>query len=146
MDWLLLPFNDLRPPALYDLLRLRSLVFVVEQTCVFLDMDGKDPKCHHVLGYEGEQLLACSRIVPPGVSYAEASIGRVATHPEVRGTGAGKALMEQSIAAAEALYGKQALRIGAQLYLQRFYEGFGFVRQGDIYDEDGIDHIIMLRP
>lgn len=145
MQWLILSFADLTPYQLHDLLQLRSLVFVVEQACAFLDMDGKDPKCHHLLGYEGERLAAVSRIVPPGVSYEEASIGRVATHPEVRGSGAGKALMEQSIAAAEALYGKGPLRIGAQLYLERFYESFGFARVGDVYDEDGIDHIIMLR-
>ena len=84
--------------------------------------------------------------MPPGVSYPEASIVRVATHPQVRRTGAGRELMRETMAAAAELYGKVPLRIGAQLYLQRFYEDFGFVRQGAIYDEDGIAHIDMLRP
>lgn len=121
-------------------------MFVVEQNCVFLDMDDKDQKSVHILGYDNSDLVGCARILPPGISYEEASIGRVATHPDQRAKGLGMKLMEETLHVLEDTFGKVPVRIGAQLYLQRFYESFGFVREGDEYDEDGIPHIIMLRP
>ena len=90
-------------------------------------------------------LIACSRLVPPGISYKEMSIGRVVSHPSSRGTGAGKLLMEKSLEYLYDKFGPGPVRIGAQLYLKRFYENFGFRQVSEVYDEDGIDHIIMLK-
>jgi ElaA protein len=152
MRWELSTFDELSPSALYGALTLRSLVFVVEQKCVFLDMDGKDPKCHHLLGFDAtgpagqasERVVAYTRLVPPGISYAEPSIGRVVTHPDVRRSGAGRELMRESIARTRALFGDQPIRIGAQRYLERFYGEFGFVVSSEPYIEDDIPHIEML--
>jgi ElaA protein len=137
-------FDQLTPAELYDLLRLRSEVFVVEQNCVFLDMDNKDQQCHHVLIYD-KILVAVSRLVPPGLSYREMSIGRVVNHSSARGTGIGKLLMKESLRHLSNIYGPAPVQIGAQFYLKRFYESFGFRQYGDVYDEDGIDHIHMIR-
>jgi ElaA protein len=146
LSWVLAPFHALTNNQLYALLRLRSEVFVVEQHCVFLDMDGKDQQCYHLLGYRQHQLVAYARLVPVGVAYQDySSIGRVVSSPAVRGTGIGRLLMQQSIQALYQLWGLQPIKIGAQLYLKRFYESFGFVPCGPVYDEDGIDHIPMLR-
>ncbi|RDV16030.1 GNAT family N-acetyltransferase [Pontibacter diazotrophicus] len=139
-------FNDLTPHEMYDLLRLRSDVFVVEQNCVFLDLDNKDQKCHHLLLYSQDALVAYARLVPPGVSYPkEMSIGRIVTISEVRGTGVGKQLMELAIAECYTLFGTGPIKIGAQLYAEKFYNAFGFVQSSEVYDEDGIDHIEMMK-
>jgi len=138
-------FSDLHVDELYALLRLRSEVFVVEQNCVFLDADNKDQQCHHVLVYADGQLAAYSRIVPAGLSYAELSIGRVISAPEFRGTGVGKVVMQLAIAACRDLFGDGDIRIGAQTYAMPFYQSLGFFPQGKVYDEDGIEHIEMLR-
>lgn len=138
------PFHALTPTELYDMLRLRSEVFVVEQNCVFLDLDDKDQPCHHVLFYDNDVLVASSRLVPPGISYPEMSIGRIVTSMAVRGTGVGKQLVDYSIEACRALFGTGTIKIGAQLYAKKFYESFGFVQSSEVYDEDGIDHIKML--
>ncbi len=137
-------FNDLSNTQLYDLLRLRSDVFVVEQNCVFLDPDNLDQQCHHVLFYDDTEIVACSRLVPPGGSYPEMSIGRIVTSMAVRGTGMGKQLVEFSIEECRRLFGDGPIKIGAQLYAKKFYESFGFVQSSDVYDEDGIDHIKMI--
>lgn len=126
-------------------MQLRIEVFVVEQNCVFQDADNKDAACMHLMATVSNKLVAYSRIVPPGISYNEPSIGRVVTSPEVRATGCGKDLMKRSIDAVELYFGQQSIRIGAQLYLKHFYESFGFLQSSDVYDEDGIDHIEMLR-
>ncbi|MFC6998105.1 GNAT family N-acetyltransferase [Rufibacter roseus] len=140
------PFSELTNSELYDNLRLRSDVFVVEQNCVFLDLDNKDQLCHHVLFYRGQELVASSRLVPAGVSYPEImSIGRVVTSGAVRGTGVGRKLMEVSIDKIQELYGQGPIKIGAQLYAKKFYESLGFEQVGEVYDEDGIDHIHMVR-
>jgi ElaA protein len=139
------PFDELTPKELYDLLRLRSEVFVVEQNCVFLDMDNKDFYCDHVLIYT-DQLVATSRLVPPGISYEEMSIGRIVSHRSARRTGVGKLLMQESLRLLKDKFGDGPVKIGAQYYLKDFYGRFGFVQCSDIYDEDGIDHILMLRP
>lgn len=146
LQWVFKPFADLTNLELYAMLRLRSEVFVVEQNCVFLDMDDKDQHCHHLLGYKGDLLAAYTRIVPKGISYEEyASIGRVVTSPQARGEGRGKELMEESIKCLHELFGVVPIKIGAQLYLKKFYESLGFEQCGEVYDEDGIDHIPMLR-
>ncbi|MDF2380275.1 GNAT family N-acetyltransferase [Nostoc ellipsosporum NOK] len=145
--WMLKTFQELTNDELYAALRLRTEVFVVEQQCIFQDMDNKDQPCHHLLGWQDGQLAACTRIVPPGLSYDNyPSIGRVVTSPAARGQGVGRILMEESIRVTEQLYGKQPIRIGAQLYLKKFYESFGFEQTSEVYDEDGIDHIEMTRP
>ncbi len=145
ITWTLKRFSDLTPEELYEVLRLRTQVFVIEQNCVFQDMDNKDQQCHHLMGWDDSGLLAYSRLVPPGVDYDPPSIGRVVTSPAGRGQGIGKILIDKSIQELFQLYGKTPIRIGAQLYLKRFYESFGFLQHGEIYDEDGIDHIQMTR-
>ncbi|MCC9166259.1 GNAT family N-acetyltransferase [Pontibacter harenae] len=138
-------FNSLTPTELYDMLRLRSEVFVVEQTCIFLDMDDKDQKCHHILFYQDNTLVATARLVPPGLYYTEMSIGRIVTSMQVRGTGVGKQLVDYAIDACYNLFGKGPIKIGAQLYAKKFYESFGFEQSSEVYDEDGIDHIHMIK-
>jgi ElaA protein len=159
-QWTLKSFDELSVRELYEILRLRSEVFVVEQNCVFLDMDGKDPYCHHLMGWatapealvspagaaSGKPTLAAyARIVPSGVSYAEPSIGRVVSSPGFRGKRAGRTLMEQAVEQVHALYGSGPIRIGAQQYLEGFYGSFGFAQEGEMYMEDGIPHIIMVK-
>ncbi len=140
-------FADLSPHALYELLSLRQMVFSVEQNCAYLDCDGKDLYALHLLGREESgRLVAYSRLLPPGTSYAEASIGRVVNHPDVRRSGHGQKLMRESIAQLLHAFGPVPIRIGAQQYLRRFYESFGFITVSEPYDEDGIPHLQMLRP
>jgi ElaA protein len=143
-NWICKAFDELRAAELYAILRLRSEVFVVEQNCVFLDMDDKDQYCHHLIGRRGDVLAGYSRIVPAGISYVESSIGRIVTSPVLRGHGIGRELILQSVQNLYTLYGKQPIRIGAQYYLLKFYESFGFVQKGEIYLEDGIEHVQML--
>lgn len=145
ITWIFKPFDSLTVNELYAILRLRSEVFVVEQNCVFQDMDDKDQQCHHMMGWKGNLLAAYTRLVPPGVSYEQASIGRVVTSPLTRGGGLGKTLMEKSIEEINNLYGPGSIKIGAQLYLKKFYQSLDFKQIGEIYDEDGIDHIYMIR-
>lgn len=150
LQWRCLPFHALSADTLYRLLRLRSEVFVVEQNCVFLDMDGLDPQCLHVLGEVVDadgtvHLHASTRLVPPGVAFAEASIGRVVTAPAARGGGIGHALMAESVRLLEQLWGPQPIRIGAQAHLETFYNRHGFVSDDRPYIEDGIPHLEMLR-
>lgn len=145
ITWQLKKFDSLTPYELYAILRLRTEVFVVEQACIFQDMDNKDQLSYHLMGWKNDTLVAYTRLVPPGVSYDEASIGRVVTSPAERGSGIGKLLMEKSIEQIIQLYGKTPIKLGAQLYLKKFYESLGFRQTSDIYDEDGIDHIQMIR-
>lgn len=145
MNFVIKKFEALTPEELYSILRLRSEVFVVEQNCIFLDMDNKDQQCWHLMAWEKNRLTGYTRLVPPGISYAEPSIGRVVTSPSVRKKGTGKIIMIKSIEEINKLYGQTSIRIGAQLYLKSFYEYFGFTQSSDIYDEDGIDHIEMIR-
>lgn len=150
MAWRCLPFGALLPRTLYALLQLRSAVFVVEQACAFQDLDGADPACMHLLGERQSadnqpELLAYTRLVPAGLKYAEASIGRVVTAPVTRGTGLGHVLVAESIRALHSLWGVQSIRIGAQAHLQHFYQQHGFEAVGDLYDEDGIAHTEMVR-
>jgi ElaA protein len=145
LTWRCLPFDALHARTLYALLQLRTEVFVVEQTCVFQDMDGADAQCFHLLGEGARGLEAYVRLVPPGLKYPEASIGRVVTLPAARGNGLGHALMSEAVRALTSLWGAQPIRIGAQAHLQAFYGQHGFAPAGPIYIEDGIDHIEMVR-
>jgi ElaA protein len=144
LNWICKPFDDLLPKELYAILQLRNEVFVVEQNCIFQDADDKDQLSWHVMGWIDDRLAAYARLVPAGISFTEMSIGRVAVFPKMRKSGLGQLLMVKSIEMIEALWGKQPIRIGAQLYLKRFYESFGFQQCSDIYLEDNIEHILMF--
>ncbi len=144
MNWTLKRFEELLPTELYALLRLRSEVFVVEQQCVFLDMDDKDQDSFHLCGWQDNELVAYTRLVPPGIAYTFPSIGRVVTSPGHRGSGFGKLLMLKSIEETIGLFGRGPIKIGAQLYLKKFYESVGFRQTSEVYLEDGIEHIEML--
>jgi ElaA protein len=145
IQWSLKKFEELSPYELYAILQLRNEVFVVEQNCVFQDADGKDQNSYHLMGFNGNNLVAYTRLVPAGEIYEQPSIGRVVTSPSVRANGVGKELMTESIAAVERLFGKQPIKIGAQLYLKKFYNSLGFEQVSDVYLEDGIEHIYMIR-
>ncbi len=147
LAWTTKPYGALAVPELYALLQLRSAVFVVEQTCAFQDIDGHDADACHLLGRTaGGELAAYARLFSAGISYPEASIGRVAVAPAFRRHGLGRQLMQQALAECEARWGPQPIQIGAQLYLREFYRSFGFEQVGPMYLEDGIEHIHMLRP
>jgi ElaA protein len=147
IKWISKEFLALTLTELYEILALRTEVFIVEQNCPFQDQDGKkDFKAIHLLGIDAtNQLVAFSRILPPGVSYIEASIGRVVCSPTVRGLGIGKILMEKSIEVLYEAFGIVPIKIGAQYYLKVFYESFGFQKTSEIYLEDGIEHIEMVK-
>ena len=148
-EWEITAFADLSASDLYEAMRLRQRVFIVEQNCNYLDADGIDRVCVHLLGWRtngsGRDLVAYARLVPANVKYPEPSIGRVITSPEQRGRGAGRELMRQAIDAVERAGWGSSIKIAAQLYLERFYEGFGFSRVGEPYLEDDIWHVDMLR-
>lgn len=146
LRWTLKTFEELTNIELYKILQLRSDVFVVEQHCLYRDMDDKDQHSWHLCAWNNTgELVAFTRLLPPGISYDEASIGRVLTSKTVRGKDIGKELMSRSIDAVYELFGKTNIKIGAQLYLKKFYESFGFKQVSDVYFEDNIEHIKMLR-
>ena len=145
LRWISKPYSALTSDELYQLLQLRVQVFVVEQNCPFQDLDGQDQIAMHLLGHtETGELAAYARLFGPGAYYAEASIGRVVTAPAYRHHGFGRALMREALAQCAATFGPQPIKIGAQYYLRDFYQSFGFAQQGNIYLEDGIEHIYML--
>lgn len=145
IQWVLKRFDQLTPHQLYAILQLRNEVFVVEQNCVFQDADNKDQNSYHLMGFHENKLVAYTRLLPAGEIYEQVSIGRVVTSHLVRGAGAGRELMKQSIDAAYDLFGKQPIKIGAQLYLKKFYTSFGFEQVSEVYLEDGIEHIYMIK-
>lgn len=138
-------FDELSPLELYRIMQLRNEVFVLEQQCIYQDADNKDLKSHHLMIWDGDQLVAYSRLLPPGLAYTEMSIGRVISSPEYRKKGAGRLLLKEAIEACHILFGEGPIRIGAQLYLKKFYESFGFEKDSDVYLEDNIEHILMIR-
>lgn len=138
-------FQELNIKELYDLLQLRSEVFVVEQDCVYQDVDGKDQKALHVLGYKDEKLVAYTRLFKPGDYFNEASIGRVVVKENERQFKYGYTIMKASIKAIKDNYNKSLIRISAQTYLKRFYNNLEFKEVGEEYLEDGIPHIAMLK-
>jgi ElaA protein len=139
-------FDDLTPTELYDVLQLREEVFNLEQNCLYKDLDDKDRHCWHLLLYQDGKLAAYARLVPEGVSYTGyTSIGRVVSSPVFRRDGLGRQLMQEAVDQTLHLFPGFPLKIGAQAYLQKFYESFGFVLTGDPYIEDGIPHIHMIR-
>lgn len=148
ITWQWSGFDGLTVAQLYAMLALRQEVFVLEQSCLYPDIDGLDPGAHHLLGWRDAggkpELVAHLRCLAPGAKYEEMSIGRVVTSPAARGGGLGGELVTQGIALARQLHPGHAIRIGAQAHLERFYAGFGFVTVSEPYDEDGIAHIDML--
>lgn len=145
MNWLVCRWEDLSAPLLHGMLQLRQAVFVVEQTCPYLDLDGADLDAWHVLGEEGGEVKACARLLAPGVKYDEASIGRVCTALDVRGRGVGRELMAQCMGALQRIWPDESVRISAQSYLIPFYASLGFETTGHAYLEDGIPHEEMFR-
>lgn len=145
ITWSIKAFDELEIKELYALLQLRAKVFAIEQNCVYQDLDDKDQDAVHVIGYEGNKMVAYSRLLPQGVSYEEVSIGRVVTDTAYRRYGIGKDLMKVSIDACYNYFGEVPIRISAQLYLKAFYEGFSFVAVTEPYIEDHILHIEMLK-
>lgn len=144
LNWEYKSFNELSVDALYAILKLRNEVFIVEQNCVYQDLDDKDRHSFHLSGYEGNTLVAYCRILPPGLAFPQASIGRVVTNPQFRKTGAGRILMLKAIDRTLSQFGVSEIKIGAQLYLFSFYSSLGFNQSGPEYLEDGIPHVEML--
>lgn len=140
-------FEALTKLELYHIIRLRNEVFVVEQNCPYQDADGKDITAQHLFYKDNRShdVLAYCRLLPPGSSYPESSIGRVANSPSVRGTGLGRKMMLEAIRFIHEQWQHNAIRISAQLYLKAFYESLGFKAIGEVYPEDNIPHIEMLR-
>jgi ElaA protein len=149
MDWQWLAFTQLSPHDVYAVLQVRQDVFVLEQQCLYADIDGLDQSAHHLLGWQGHggdrQLGAYLRCLRPGAKFPEMSLGRVLTTTACRGAGIGRELLLRGIACAEMEHPGQRIRIGAQRYLERFYSGLGFETVSDPYDDDGIVHVDMLR-
>ena len=140
-----LHYQDLSKEDLYGLLKIRQEVFIVEQDCPYLDADGLDQKCYHVMGKKDDEIVACTRIVPKGISYEKyISIGRVVNIKSIRKLGEGKKLMDYSINVCKELFPGEAIKISAQVYLDRFYQDLGFVPTGENYLEDGIPHQAMI--
>ncbi|GAA3566639.1 GNAT family N-acetyltransferase [Snuella lapsa] len=138
-------FSELNIHELYDMLQLRSEVFVVEQNCVYQDLDGKDERALHVLGLKHDRLVAYTRIFGPGYYFKEASIGRVVVAKNERDHQYGYDIMKASIEAVHNYFKTTTIKISAQVYLKKFYTNLGFKSIGEAYLEDGIPHIVMLK-
>lgn len=145
MQWQCLPFEELTTHQLYDLMKLRVNVFVVEQNCPYPELDDNDRRAgtHHLLGYNNDQLVAYLRLLPPGTTYSNVSIGRVLTAESTRGTGAGHELLRLGLEHAERLWPDHTIDIGAQSHLQHYYARYGFEAISEEYLEDGIPHVDM---
>lgn len=144
VEWHFKKFGELDPKTLYSILDLRNRVFVVEQDCVYLDTDGKDLEAYHFYGLADDTVVAYARILPPGLAFNEASIGRVVTAPSARRTGIGRQLMQKAIEKTLSQFTINKIRIGAQVYLRAFYTSLGFREDGEPYMEDGIPHVEMI--
>ena len=145
VSWRWLTFDRLTNHELYRVFGLRQKVFVIEQQCLYLDIDGHDPACIHGLGEVGPDLVGYARIVPPGLAFDSPSIGRVLIAPEARGSGLARVLVSEAIGETERRFPGRDTMLGAQLHLQGFYESFGYRACGEPYDEDGIMHVDMIR-
>lgn len=138
-------FNELTTKDLYAVLQLRSEIFVVEQNCVYQDIDGKDFNALHVLGFKNDELVAYTRIFKPGDYFDNASIGRVVVKKSERQHKYGYVIMEASIAAVKEQLQQTTIKISAQKYLLKFYNNLGFKEEGEEYLEDGIPHMAMYK-
>lgn len=141
--WHNTPFHELEPGELYAMLQLRQQVFVVEQQCIYQDLDGLDPQAWHLRCVEDGRTLACLRCLPPGASYPESSLGRVVVAAGSRGSSLGRELVRRGIEFNRRQWPQVDIYIGAQAYLRNFYQELGFDAEGDPYLEDGIEHIHM---
>jgi ElaA protein len=141
--WFVREFAELSLEQLYAIIQLRERVFVVEQSCAYIDADGADPTCKHLWAERDGDIVAYLRVVPAGVKFAEVSIGRVITAKSARGTGLGRELMKRGIALAGG--DERPIRIGAQAHLSNWYAELGFEKASDVYWEDGIAHVEMVR-
>lgn len=139
-------FESFTALEIYELIKAREAVFVVEQKCAYQEADGADPHSWHLSVLLGGELAAYARVVDPGINYVEPSIGRVMTLERFRHLKLGRALMAEAIAFTEARFPGRGIRIGAQAHLQGFYGSLGFEPQGDVYDDAGIPHVEMLKP
>ncbi|MGH4119613.1 GNAT family N-acetyltransferase [Clostridium sp.] len=144
MNWIIKKFNELSSDELYEILKLRSEVFVVEQECIYEDCDGKDKKSYHLFAEQNGEILVYLRILEKGVTYNEISIGRVLANKKYRGRGFAKQMMLRAIEFIEHYLNENEIRISGQEYLLDFYSSFGFVKVSEGYLEDGIPHIEML--
>lgn len=138
-------FDELNTTELYEILQLRSEIFVVEQECVYQDLDGKDQKAFHVIGTKNDKIVCYSRIFKAGDYLAQASIGRVLVKKGERKFGFGLEIMKASIKALEEQFGETAIALSAQAYLIHFYNSLGFIEKGGEYLEDGIPHVMMAK-
>ncbi|MFV5694143.1 GNAT family N-acetyltransferase [Flavobacterium sp. LB3P122] len=145
LEWKIKPFEALTVHELYDILKLRSEIFVVEQNCVYLDLDGKDKMALHLFGEFEGKIVAHARLFKAGISFDNASIGRVTVDANYRNRKWGHELMREAIAGIFLHFDESKITIGAQLYLKKFYESQGFVKTSEMYLEDDIPHIEMLR-
>ncbi len=145
MEWHIKKFEDLSLEELYRILQIRVEVFVVEQNCPYPEIDGKDKYCWHLYAEEHGEILAYARLLPPGISYEEAAIGRVLVAGAYRGSGLGKELMEQSVVFLIDKMNYSSIRLQAQEYAEQFYSSFGFQRISEIYLEDNIPHVDMKK-
>lgn len=136
-------FSDIPSDQLYSILKLRQDVFIIEQNCIYSDIDNYDQKAEHLLYFEGDTLIGYSRLLPPGIKYPEASIGRIISNPDFRRKGIGRTVVSDSIQILQDASCK-AIRIEAQAHLQKFYSEFGFKPDGSVYDLDGIPHLEMV--
>jgi ElaA protein len=146
ISWQCKFFSELTNLELYKILQLRNEVFIVEQNCAYQDCDDKDLNAYHLAAWDNGKIVAYTRLFDKDIFYPNAaSIGRVLTSPSARRKNLGKQLMVNSIEQVYHLFGNVSIKIGAQLYLKRFYESFSFVQQGGVYLEDGIEHIPMIK-
>ncbi|NEU29742.1 GNAT family N-acetyltransferase [bacterium LRH843] len=145
MKWVLKSFEELSISELYEVIRLRIDVFVVEQECPYHELDGLDQKAFHLMGYKDGELVAYSRLFNSGIAASEASIGRVIVKKNTRGEGTGQALLTEAIRQMEETLGEKTIIISAQSYLERFYQSFQFETVSNVYDMDGLPHIDMIR-
>ncbi len=147
IDWEVAEFRALTTEKIYEILKSRSEVFVVEQKCVYQDIDGSDRNSLHVIGWGKPNIVAAYlRLIPPGEAQGKPALGRILTTAPYRGMGLGQKLVEIGITQAKQKYPGRAIKISAQLYLEKFYRNFGFVKTSEPYEEDGIPHIDMLLP
>ncbi|MEK5382301.1 GNAT family N-acetyltransferase [Niallia sp. FSL W8-0635] len=144
MKWHIKNFNELTNMELYTLLKERTAVFVVEQNCPYLEVDGRDPDSYHLFAEREGELVAYLRILPPGVSYSEASLGRILVKKEWRGQGLAEELVSRGIDYIKKELNEDVIKIQAQEYLRRFYQSFGFQPISEVYLEDNIPHVDML--
>lgn len=145
LDWQIKYYSDLTINEFHDIVALRLEAFVVEQNCAYLDLDGKDKKCYHVICRDGKgDIVATARILPPGLAYKESAIGRVVINEDLRGKGVGNELMQKALDFSQLEFGASPVKISAQKHLENYYGKHDFKSTGNEYLEDGIPHVEML--